>query len=127
MQFSVDVPHTSGCIGTTFPMTVNAQNNSSRRGIYMSASIQRKWTYHVREFTKEKYDTIVSVANPKIEPNSEYTWEVDDLLIPFDALPSIEECEILKTEETLVTANVPWGIDESVSIPMFIGNVPFQA
>ena len=128
MQFSVDVPRTGGCIGRNFPVTVTVQNSSSRNGIYMNANIQRKWTYHAEGFTKEKYDTIVYVASPKIDPYSEYTWEVDNLLIPFDALPTIEECDILKTEDSLnVTAIIPWGIDESVSIPVFIGNVPFQA
>ena len=128
LQFSVDVPRTGACIGKNFPMTVNVQNSSSRRGIYMSASIQRKWTYHVGEFTKEKYDTIASAASPEIDPYSEYTWEVDNFVIPFDALPTMEECDLLKTEDTLyVTANIPWGIDESVSMPVFIGNVPFQA
>ena len=76
----------------------------------------------------EQYDTIVYAASPKIDPNSEYTWEVDNLLIPFDALPTIEDCDILKTEDQLtVSTNIPWDVDESVSIPVFIGNVPFQA
>ena len=128
LQFSVDVPRTSGCIGRNFPMTVYVQNSSSRNGIYMSAGIQRKWTYNAGGFTKEKYDTIVYAASPKIDPNSEYTWEVDNLLIPFDALPTIEDCDILKTEDSLtVSTNIPWDVDESVSIPVFIGNVPFQA
>ena len=127
MQFSVDVPRTGGCIGRKFPVTIHVQNNSSCSGIYMNAGILRKWTYHAAEYTKEKYDTIVCVSSPEIDPHSEYTWEVDNLLIPFDALPTMEGCKILKTEDSLsVTAIIPWGIDETVSIPVFIGNVPFQ-
>lgn len=127
MQFSVDVPSTAACTGQNFPVTVSVQNSSSSNGICMNACIQRKWTYLAMGHMKEKYDTIVIVSSPAIDPYSEYTWEVDNLLIPFDAMPTLEGCSILKTEDSLeVTAVIPWGLNESVTIPVTIGNVPLR-
>ena len=127
MNMTVNVPYTGLCIGTSVPLTVNVENSSTSR-FKLSAAIYRSWTFLACNQMKQSCSTIVFVQSPEIEPNSQTTWEVDNLLIPFDTIPTIEGCEIIKTEDTIdVKADLPWTCgDPSVTFPVIIGNVPIR-
>ena len=125
VEFTASLTRSGFCIGHNLPLTVSIVNGSSRR-IKMRASIKRRCTYHAQGHTRSERRKLVAVVSPDIAPHSHYTWNVDDLLIPM-VEPSFKESAIIKMQYILqVTAVIPWAWNSSVTIPITLGNVPFN-
>lgn len=126
VDFTVSLSCTGFCIGDNLPLTVNVENGSSRR-IRMRASIQRLCDYHAQGHKKSDRWKIVTVTSPCISPHSQYTWTVEDLVVPMVG-PSFTESAIIKMQYFLkVTAVIPWAKNSSVMVPITIGNVPLNS
>ena len=131
LKFTASLPRTGFCTGQSIPLTVTVVNGSSRSDVRIRASIVRLTTFRTVGFTKETADDLVNIVSPcgMIDPYSEYTWNVDDLIIPGGIGPTVEGSEIITMEDTIVVAaDVPnwWGLDNDspVSLRITIGNAP---
>ena len=125
LQFTANLPRTGLCAGEKFPLTVDVENSSSRR-IHMRIRIKRHWTYEASGQMFEQSRFLKVYNSPRIEPNSQYTWNVTEMMVPY-VVPTMEGSQIIKTEDSLeVAAVIPWDLNASVEFPITIGNVPFR-
>ena len=125
MQFTANLPRTGCCAGEKFPLTVNVENSSSRR-IRMRVRMKRRWTYEAAGDMLEENRILKVYNSPQIQPQSQYMWDVKELVVP-NVVPTMEGCNIIKTEDSLeVAAVIPWDFNPSVDFPITIGNVPFR-
>ena len=125
IEFTASLTRTGFCIGNTLPLTVSVLNGSGRR-IKIRASLQRLCTFHVRRHKKHSKEKLAIIVSPDVSPHSQYTWNVEDFMIPM-VEPSFEESAIIKMQYYLkVTAVIPWATNSSVMIPITLGNVPLN-
>lgn len=127
LQLTADLARSGCCIGHKFPLTVNVDNNSSRK-IKIRARIERKYTFIASGHQIEYSKRIVGVYSPEIDRYSQYTWNANNLIVPAHATATIEGSEIIKMEDSLhVTAIIPWDCNSnSVTFPIKLGNVPLM-
>lgn len=125
VELTVSLTRTGFCIGHGLPLTANVVNGSSRR-IKMRVSIQRICTYHAQGHASYEKRKVAVVVSPQIPAHSQYTWNVENLVVPM-VEPSFEDSAIIKMQYTLkVTAVIPWAKNTSVSFPIALGNVPLN-
>ena len=123
LQFTAKLSHSGCCIGQGVPLSVSVTNSSSRN-IKMRASLIRHCSYHANGHMQEATEVMVALLSPEIQPHSEHTWNVDNLIVP-EVEPSFEGSQIIKVDYTLrVTAVIPWDLNTSVDFPITFGNVP---
>ena len=127
IEFTASLNRTGFCIGLNLPLTVSVVNGSSRQ-IKMRASIKRYCTYHAQGHTRNQLvnPRLVTIVSPNITAHSQYTWNVEDLIVPM-VETSFNESRIIKMQYVLkVTAVIPWALNSSVKIPITFGNVPLN-
>ena len=126
VEFSASVNRTGFCIGHYLPFTATIENGSSR-SIKMRGSIQRCCIYHAQGHIRTDKRKLAVVLSPNITAHSQFTWNVEDLVVPI-VEPSFEGSEIIEMSYFLkVTAVIPWAKNSSVSIPITLGNVPLNS
>ena len=127
IKFTASLNRTGFCIGLNLPLTVSVLNGSSRQ-IRMRASIKRHCTFHAQGHTRKQLvnPRIVTIVSPNIAAHSQYTWNVEDLIVPM-VETSFKESRIIKMQYILkVTAVIPWALNSSVKIPITLGNAPLN-
>ena len=125
ISFKVSLSRTGFCIGHNIPLTLSVVNGSSRQ-IKMRVSIKQYCTYHAQRHSKRKGTRLVTTMIPNIGAHSQYSWNIDDLIVPM-VEPSFEGSDIIQMQYVLkVTAVIPWAFNSSVKIPITLGNVPLN-
>ena len=99
VELTARLTRTGFCIGHRLPFTASIVNGSSRQ-LKLRASIQRICTYHAQGHVNYEKKKLVVIVSPRIVPHSEYTWNVEDIIIPM-VEPSFEESEIMCSKSQL--------------------------
>lgn len=127
VQFTAKFPRSGCCLGYNFPLTVDFVNNS-KHPANVRAVIMRTTKFIAGPQTKEEERVLAKAQSPDIDPFSEYTWTVDNLVISAKEETAIEGSKIITVEDNLmVTAIVPnwWKPENSLmTFPITVENVP---
>ena len=126
VEFTVNVPRTGFCINRDrIPLSVVVENGCGR-SITVRAEISKLVTFFAsgnRTFSRK---TVALVGSEIIPPHSTEVWNPENLLVPMID-PTLLSSKIIKVEYTLkVSAVIPYAINPSIKIPVFMGNVPFE-
>ena len=135
ISLSVTTDRGGYCIGESIGITVEAKNNSKRRVTVVRASLKQKATLFAKDRTfpqthpaeRVEENVIQRIEGPGIEPGGTCTWVNKPLLIPVTTTPTINSCRIVKLSYSLtVTLALHYATDLHVTIPITIGNVPYD-
>ena len=126
IEFTVQAPRTGFCInGDSIPLSVTVENGSGR-SITMRAEINKVITFYARGSRRFSHNTVALVGSEIILPHTTEAWNVDRFLVPM-VEPTILTSRIINVQYTLkVYAVIPYSINPSITVPIVLGNVPFQ-
>ena len=114
------------CPGESIAISTEAENHSNRRITSVQATLKQVVVYYARGHSRTIGKIIQRVEGNGIEPSVTSNWSNELLPIPA-TVPSINSCRILNLSYVLtVTLDIPRAIDLHVTIPITVGNVPFQ-
>ena len=126
LELTASLTRTGFSVGQDLPVSVDVVNGSSRV-VTIRTSVQRQERYYAQGRTRRKKEKLVMVVSQDIAAHSRQSFSVGDLIIPADLVPSFEGSTIMQMQYVLkVTALIPWAKNSSVSIPITLGNVPFN-
>lgn len=135
ISLSVTTDRGGYCIGESIGITVEAKNNSKRRVTVIRASLKQKATLFAKDRTfpqsypakRVEENVIQRIEGPGVEPGGTCTWVNEPLLIPVTTTPTINSCRIVKLSYSLtVTLALQYATDLHVTIPITIGNMPYD-
>ena len=115
------------CPGESIAVNVEAENHTNRK-MSIRATLKQKVVYQTASgfATREKIKTIKRIEGPGIGRHATTNWNNELLPIPL-TVPSIITCRCIKVSYMLtVTIGITGATDLHVTIPLKIGNVPFQ-
>lgn len=126
IEYTVDLPRNGFCInGDHIPLSVVVDNGSSRQ-ITLRAEITRLVTYYAQGHRRYDRNVIQLVESEPILPRTTHTWTTANFVVP-GVEPSISTSHIIFLEYAIkVSAVIPYSINPSVTVPVILGNVPFQ-
>ena len=123
------------CTGESIAISIKAKNYSRNRVAAVQASLKQKATLYAKDRTftwsdpaqRVEEKVIQRIERPGIDPGVTCTWINEPLLIPVTTTPTISSCRIVKLSYFLsVTLVVAYGKNLHVTIPVTIGNVPYD-
>ena len=121
ISLSVKTDRGGYCPGESIAISTEAENHSNRRITCVRATLKQKVVYR----GAPEYITGYKVIQ-RIEAYSSSNWSNKLLRIPITA-PSINSCRVLNLLYVLtVSLGISRASDLQVTIPITIGNVPFQ-
>ena len=135
ISLSVTTDRGGYCIGESIGITVKAKNNSKRRVTTVRASLKQKATLYAKDRTfphsqpaeRVEKNVIQKIEGPGIEPGGTCSWVNEPLLIPVTTTPTINSCRIMILSYSLtVTLALHYATDLHVTIPITIGNMPYE-
>ena len=126
IDFTINLPRSGFCInGDRVPLSVAVENGSGRR-ITMRAEISKQTTYTVKGNHRFNRSIIAQASSQVILPRSSQTWSPENFIMPA-VETSLTTSRMISIKYTLrVWAVVPFAFNPSLTIPIVLGNVPYQ-
>ena len=115
------------CPGESIAVSVEAENGTNRK-MSIRATLKQKIVFQTAAgiSTREEIKIIKRIEGPGIRRHATTNWNNEMLPIP-PTVPSITTCRCIKVSYMLtVTIGITGARDLHVTIPLKIGNIPFQ-
>ena len=122
IEFTVSLPRKGFYAGRHFPLTIQTENNSSRRA-FMMVEIKKVVLLRGDGLMTDKVKTTAMFKNsPYIRARSSYTWSPDSLIVP-SAVESVFDSTYIKLSYMLyVTSVIRCTKNSTIKIPIVVGN-----
>ena len=126
---SVEIDRGGYCPGESIAISTEAKNHTNRRVTGVQATLKQLVDYNAagHHFSFWPWHKVIQrIEGPGIGPGSSSNWS--NKLLPIPAtVPTINSCRIINLSyELTVTINISSATDLHISLPIIIGNVPFE-